>query len=341
MSSREQIESAAADWLARQDCGPWTAADESRLANWLEASMGHRAAYWRLRSAWQKANRLKALGGAVEPGTIPAREKERRGPPGFDLPATVPRAKPRGRWRVLLPWAAAAGVVLAISATQFQRPLFDTGRYSTPIGGLSAVPLPDGSKVTLNTDSEIRVSVNERERRISLQHGEAFFEVARDPARPFVVVARNKRVVAVGTKFSVRAEGEDVRVVVTEGQVRVEQPADGGQYRPVAHLPAGSIARAGDSGVLVQAKPLAEAEEALSWRNGYVVFQNVALVEAVAEFNRYNTRKILIEDPAVGAIRIGGNFRPTNVDAFIRLLRDDLAIEVDQQGSRIVLRKAP
>jgi len=91
-------------------------------------------------------------------------------------------------------------------------------RYSTPVGEIASVPMRDGSKVTLNTDSQIRVTLTDSERRVDLKYGEAFFEVSKDPKRPFVVNAGGKRVIAVGTQFSVRRDANDIQVVVTEGR---------------------------------------------------------------------------------------------------------------------------
>jgi hypothetical protein len=109
--------------------------------------------------------------------------------------------------------------VVAVGYIVFSQP---GERYSTPVGGMASLPLQDGSHVTLNTASRVRVELTAGERRIDLDQGEAFFEVAKDKNRPFVVRAGDKRVIAVGTKFSVLREDSDVRVVVTEGTVRVE-----------------------------------------------------------------------------------------------------------------------
>jgi transmembrane sensor len=209
--------------------------------------------------------------------------------------------------------------------------------YRTAIGGIAAISMNDGSTVTLNTNSDIRVALNETERRVDLERGEAFFEVAKDPNRPFVVRIGDQRVIAVGTKFSVRREPNDVRVIVTEGRVRVEhsephQPAD------AALISAGGVAVAGAAGVLVQDKSLSDAEERLSWRQGIVVFRETLLSDAVAEFNRYNTRQIYIEDPALGSMRIGGHFRTRNAEGFVRLLAEAFPIRVEDNESRIVLR---
>jgi transmembrane sensor len=105
------------------------------------------------------------------------------------------------------------------------------------------------------------------------------------------------------------------------------------------YLAAGGIARTDGDGVLVQEKPLAEVEEALSWRTGYMVFHESTLADAVAELNRYNVRKIVIEDPDVAGIRLSGKFRTTDFEAFIRLISDGFPIHVRQASDRIILTK--
>jgi transmembrane sensor len=209
--------------------------------------------------------------------------------------------------------------------------------FRTAVGAVAAVPMSDGSKVTLNTDSQIRISVTGRERRVSLGRGEAFFEVAKDPKRPFVVVAGHCRVVAVGTQFSVWREADEVRVVVTEGRVRVERNDTPTRDDPTTEVSAGSIAHAGDAGVLVEHKRLGEVEETLGWRRGFLFFHDLPLGEAVAEFNRYNRARIVIDSPDIAAIRISGSFRSTNVSGFVHLLRDGFSINVAQRGEQFIL----
>lgn len=209
--------------------------------------------------------------------------------------------------------------------------------YRTDIGGISAIAVKDGSTITLNTDSGIRIALSDTERRVDLDKGEAFFEVAKDPKRPFVVRVGDQRVIAVGTKFSVRREQNGIRVIVTEGRVRVEHSA---AHRPpeTAMISRGGVAVAGIAGVLVQENPLSDVEERLSWRQGTLVFHDTSLTEAVAEFNRYNTRQIAIEDPDIGALRIGGQFRTNNAQGFVRLLADAFPIQIEANDTRISLR---
>lgn len=315
MESRQQAEHAAAAWIARRDAGPWTEEDSAAFDAWLAQSAGHRAAYFRFNAAWQETGRLRAL---------------------ISAPAAA-AWKPHRRFftRRTFQFAAAATLLLAVGSAAFLlRDAFGhRSRYSTVVGGLAAVPLADGSKVTLNTDSELRIVLTATERRIDLDRGEAFFEVARDPSRPFVVIAADKRIVAIGTAFSVRHEGQNVRVAVAEGEVRLEAP---GKTPPVS-LPAGSVVRTRREDILVQTRPLPEIEQTLSWRSGLLTFRDTPLADAVAELNRYNARRIVIADPSIAAIGIGGIFRSTNLDPFVNLLEQGFPIRATPDGDRIVL----
>lgn len=357
MESSTQIEERAGQWLAKRDGGAWSASDEAEFNAWLEQSTLHVVAFVRLEAAWNQAKRLKALSARVQPGIVPSPEDWQLAPfldrvPPPDTSASVPASEGSGlsnpKPPILVPtfsrrrWALAAGllVVFGASIAVYIWP-FDSA-YRTPVGGIASVPMDDGSKVTLNTDSKIRLAVTATVRRVELERGEAFFDVAKDPARPFVVAAGARRVIAVGTQFSVRRDGGDVRVFVTEGRVRIEDEMEsaarvGSNEDKLLTLSAGSIARASDAGVLVQETTLPEIENYLSWRTGYLIFRDMALADAVAEFNRYNTRKIVIEDPAVAAIRLSGKFRSTQFEAFVRLLEDGFPVRARRVGDEIVL----
>lgn len=344
-----KIDEVASDWLARRDSGDWTDEDQRRFDQWLNESPLHRVAYLRIEHVWERSERLTVLGAGMSPG-FAASSNARSPSPSFEH-AGVDTAAParkqesaeicdRGvvdaaasrRW-----FQALTAAVLLITALGVSHRFWPTGtHYTTVVGGLASVPIPDGSTVTLNTDSEIRVSVTKLERRVELEQGEAFFDVAKDPTRPFVVRAGNKRVIAVGTKFSVRRDADDIKVVVTEGKVRIETAGD--KSSGVAEqLVAGTIAQASDAGVLLQTRPLAEAEESLSWRQGVLVFHQMTLAEASAEFNRYNTRKIVIEDPGVAALHVAGSFRANNVEAFVRLLERGYPLHAEERDDRFIV----
>jgi transmembrane sensor len=344
MSSLDYTEDQAAAWLAKRDAGDWQPSDQAEFTAWLEAATTHRVAYLRLERIWEEAGRLQVLAagkgsGAGSSQAVSSRSSRR--PPTRRLDGR--------RARKIRFFAAAATVLVAVAVGAYLSFSTPGGEhFTTPVGGTASVPLSDGSHITLNTATEVRVDLSEKERHVNLEKGEGFFVVAKDSKRPFVVEAGNKRVVAVGTQFSVMKEGDDIRVIVAEGTVRMEERVARPQVPPAQPqslsssrdlpavvqsagsaavlLPAGTIARARDGDVLVEEHSLPKAQEALSWREGYLTFHETTLSDAITEFNRYNERKIRIDDPAVAAIRISGTFRPTNYEAFIRLLRDGFSI---------------
>ncbi|MGH7707393.1 MAG: FecR family protein [Candidatus Dormibacteria bacterium] len=360
----ERIEEAAARWFARRESGTWTEDDQVDFEAWLMHDPAHRIAYIRLDAAWSHAARMKALGAGVPPGVIPPRRSwgdtrffgvapAKTNPQLAVESPEEPGPQPRGRARAsgnkeghtrrrrMRLFAIAATALLALSGGiyVYTTGIFAGEQYTTKVGGLDTVPLADGSRVTLNTDSRIRVALAAKEREVQLERGEAFFVVAKDPRRPFVVEAGDKRVIALGTQFSVLRNGDDIRVVVTEGKVRIEDVSSPGSADVL--VSAGSIAQTANAQVLVRTQATPEVEQLLSWRSGYVAFRDMALADAVAEFNRYNTRKILIEDPSIAAIRIGGNFRSNNVDAFLSLLQRGFPIIVEQNDDEVILKRRP
>jgi transmembrane sensor len=347
MESREQVEQLAAEWIARRGSAAWTTADASELEAWLTQSVSHRVAYYRLNAAWTEAGRVRALGGAKLPVADVLDVRTERGE----------ITKRRGVMR----FAIAAGVLVLMAAGLgvFLYQTLASNRFTTVVGGLQSVPMADGSRVTLNTDSQLRIVLSDRARTVDLDRGEAFFEVAHDPKRPFVVQVGNRRITALGTQFSVRREGNLVRVVVTEGAVRLESvgPAllphedvaarDSTESFGTADLPrvkilsAGSVARVSGDDVFIQTHPVAEVVQSLTWRRGLLTFRDTPLADAVAEFNRYNSRKIVIDDPAIAALEVGGVFRATNLDVFVRLLEQGFAVNATVEADRIILTASP
>ncbi|MCC4593982.1 FecR domain-containing protein, partial [Xanthomonas campestris pv. cannae] len=247
--------------------------------------------------------------------------------------APRPRARTRRRWPAALAAAVLGVAVLSLLWRHAVEPV--PTAYASVTGQLRPVALADGSQATLSSDSRIAVALSRAQRRIDLQRGEAFFAVSKDPGRPFVVDSGARRVVAVGTRFAVRREADALRVVVTEGTVRLESA--GAPQAPPLLLHAGSIAQAGPHGVLVRRVALAEAERVLDWRSGYLSFDDTPLQAAVAEFNRYNTVKLQVADAGAAALRVGGNVRWSNVDAFVRLLEQGFPIRAERRGDTVLL----
>lgn len=333
MLSHSQIEDHAAAWLAKRDSGEWAPADQRGLAEWLAEATAHRVAFLRLEATWEEARRLKAVSAGLPAGIVPPQGGWRQSP-YFEPGGSGTAAVARGGRSFARPLGVAASILVAAllgALVYVLRSGFGDDQYSTSVGALASVPLQDGSAVTLNTGSRIRVALKARERRVELEQGEAFFVVAKDPTRSFVVTAGGKRIVALGTQFSVRRDGADLRVIVTEGAVRVESAKRSGQ------LTAGSVAHTRDDDLLVQNESVGEAERLLSWREGYLTFHETSLAEAAAELNRYNTRHIIIDDPKVAAIRISGTFKPNHYEAFVRLMQEGYAIQATPVGGNIKL----
>lgn len=343
----DRVEDEAARWFWKKDSGAWTDADQAALQAWLEASTSHRISFMRMSAAWKSAARMQALGAGVTPGTVPpvgewgndkfpvgqARLEPAPERTNAEQPLVTKRrvaAVPMMRFAAML----VAGV--AVAALAYSVTVLRGSGYETAVGGLNVVPLDDGSRITLNTDTRVRVTLTDRERRVVLNRGEAYFEVAKDAARPFVVYVGDRRVVAVGTKFSVWRDVDDVRVVVTEGRVKLEQE-DAGTAATL--LDAGAVARAEPANLRVSERSSEQAEEMLSWRNGYLKFDATPLAAAVAEFNRYNEQQIEIGDADLAPLLVGGNFRPGNTAGFLQFVQTAFPVRAVTEQQRIVLRK--
>jgi transmembrane sensor len=204
--------------------------------------------------------------------------------------------------------------------------------YVTEVGGHATVPLADGSRIELNTDTKVRAALEETERAVWLDRGEAYFEVAKDASRPFVVYAGDRKITVLGTKFSVRRQGDRVVVAVAEGKVRLDSVR---RQKPPAVVTGGDVVIANAAATLVTPKSLERVESELAWRRGLLMFDKASLVEAAAEVNRYNRKKLVVEDETAAAIRITGSFEAENVDAFARLLREAFGLSVVEEDGEI------
>lgn len=312
MSAALKIEEKAAAWLARRDGGGWTEAEQAALEAWIAEDMAHRVAFLRLEAVWRRADRAAALKGAE---TSVGRQ-------GWRWPNA----------RI----AAATAAVVVLSGAIVGLNLATPGRaYTTDIGGHATVPLADGTRVELNTDTRLRADIAPDHRAVWLDRGEAYFEVAHDASRPFVVHAGDRRVTVLGTKFLVRRDGDGVEVAVLEGKVRVD-PVRQERAKP-AVLTKGELAMARDEATLVAARSIEKVQNELSWREGMLVFDRSTLADAVVEFNRYNRKKIVVEGDGAADVRIGGSFEANNIDAFARLLKQAFGLAVEDRGDKIII----
>ncbi len=322
MRSALEIEEHASRWLVRRQEPGWSAADQAELDTWLRESTAHEVAYLRLEYGWGKVGRLAAL---------------RRPPDPVAPEGSRPRAVRAQRlYRRPLAWsAAAAALLLGVALLVSYEALFTPDVYATGIGGHKVVRLPDGSRIELNTDTRVRTDFTPQTRSVWLERGEAYFDVAHEPLRPFSVYAGGRRVTVLGTKFSVRVDPDANRIqlAVAEGRVQLEELRPQMSAAPMIAIGGDKVIAEGTS-MRVESRSVAAVSIDLSWRQGLLTFDQTTLAEAAEEFNRYNRRRLVVA-PTAADIHIGGSFEAANVEAFARLLQQGFGLQVVESGEEI------
>ena len=297
----DDIEAQAASFLERQICGEPDAEDRAALDAWLAQSWAHRSAYLRLDAAWRRTDRLAAL---------------RRPTPDI--------AEPRRGMPAFVKFAAVIGALAALgaaAAAYFMQP--QDRVFQTPVGGHETIAFADGSRIELSTDTVLRTRMTTVARTVWLEKGEAYFQVRHDAAHPFVVIAENHRITDLGTKFLVRRDPGRLEVALVEGRVRFDAPHSPSQS---ALLAPGDVVTATTSTMFVTRETTKSLASELAWRHGALIFDNMTLADAAAEFNRYNSRKLIIADPEVAGLTIVGKFRTGDVEPFARIIRNVLGL---------------
>jgi len=303
----------ASEFIVRcYDCDVWSEANQSELDAWLEESAANRTAFLRLKSSWMRANRLDALRPMAQ-RSVPSTQRPFQY--GIKLAAVV----------TLLALLTGAGWVLS-------QPSIRT--FSTKVGEQSRIQLSDGTRIELTTDTVLRVATEGAHRKVWLDKGEAFFDVVHDESRPFEIHALNYRIVDIGTEFSVRREADSIKVVVLKGSVRVGA-ANTGHKSNAINVTAGEVVVADNKSVRVLRKSTSQIADALGWRNNVLVFRNAPLSDVAAEFNRYNNEKIVIDDQDVSKSIVSARLQATNVEAFARMARDFMGLQIWHDGDEI------
>lgn len=333
----------AARWFARRRSGTMTEAETLALTRWLEEDAAHREAYLSVRRSWLGAGALRS-----DPQVLEMRQQ------WSEL-----RLRRRRDFIGRLAVAGIAAVVLASAGTVGWRqvmgphPLQDQA-FQTAVGQRSTVTLPDGSELTLNTDTVVRTRADKDRRLVYLERGQVFFKVAKDARHPFVVTAAGKTVTALGTAFDVRVDASQFRVTLVEGRVRVEEPL------PVAPAEAGG--RRGAGMVSVQATDMTAGSQLIapiaapvqapwrvasanvvvetSWTRDQLIFDDQPLGAVVAELNRYSAKKIILADPKLASTPVSGIFRPGEVDGFVRTVEAYRLARVGENTAEAVQLKA-
>lgn len=254
--------------------------------------------------------------------------------------------------------AAAAVVGVAVAIAYAVNPLFkdgnaarpamimgtttEGGAFRTAVGERSNITLSDGSSVVLNTNSRVEIRFTPEQRNVRLLAGQAWFQVAKNPSRPFVVEAGNRRVTALGTAFDVRLDSHDsVQVTLAEGKVSVE-PILSPLARLISAPPMPELLVAGEALIASDDAPVekrkADVAKVVSWRQGQVVFDNDTLEEAIAEINRYSATRIELADPALGQLRVSGVFKAGHSESFVETVTGHYPLQIaSRDESRILL----
>lgn len=308
----------AARWAIRLDNGQLAPDEQDALDDWLRADERRRGALLRAEATLAYLDRGRALA---------------------DAPVETPNDNdtlPWTRRRFLIGGSTLAGLA-AIGVTGFMLTRPAPIEIRTALGEIRRVPLPDGSVASVNTASDVAVVMADKRRDVRLNDGEAWFQVAHDKSRPFVVEAGKVRVQAVGTAFSVRRRNDGADVLVTEGVV--EAWIEGHEDRRTR------IAAGSKSFVAEDARPIEVAsadgtiDRALSWRTGELALNGETLEYAVSELNRYNARKIVIDTPALGRESVVGYFRVDQPEGFSQAIKATMAARMSVQGDTIHLSR--
>jgi transmembrane sensor len=326
MAEREtsrDIDQAASDWTARLDRGPLTAQTEEVFQAWLRGDPRRKGALLRARALSLMSESAQALGPGFDPVAFEA--------PG--RPARSPLSR-----RQALAWAGGAAAVGALSALGVG--VSAAGAViSTERGEIRLAPLKDGSTVLLNTQTRIRVRYSRGERRVTLLRGEAYFSVARDEQRPFVVEVDGRRLSTAQAGFRVRKlDADPVDVLVNQGRVDVAGLNLTALASRVALTANTQLVLSGPTERPRPVGPEAVTRE-LAWRDGKLAFEGESLSQAAAAFGRYSDTRIQIRDPALAREPVTGLFAANDPAGFSRAIARVFDAQVEQDGDRVVLTR--
>ena len=334
----EAIRVAAHDWHARIEAGEMTPAERQAFETWLAAAPRHRAAYERAAALWREVGGIERS--ALSPRSLRPLARER-------LIAWAGRTsrdgrRPRRALRFAGGSAVIAALLLALLLTGLPGLPFSGGeRFETQIAETRSVALADGSRVTLGARSRVTVELEETRRLVRLRSGEAFFQVASDPTRPFVVEAGDTRVEALGTAFDLRYRDSGLRIAVAEGTVEVRTAGTKGAATS-ERLSAGQEIFADNQGALGDIAAIRPDAVGL-WRHNRLVYTGARLSEVVADANRHHEDWIFLRDDTAAQLEITAVFDAGDIEGLLAALGEALPIAIRHLPGPVIMidRKAP
>lgn len=312
---RAQAEAAA--WISLLHSAERNAEVEAGLKRWIAADPMHAATWEVATDIWNDTAGL--------PRRIPR-------------PPTMPNRSSRPYLRPV-PMLATLCLII-IGGVALERFLHAT--VNTAVGEQRTLNLEDGTRVELNTDSHLVVKYDHDTRTVIMKSGEAYFQVARE-RRPFIVIAGARKILALGTAFTVRRdETADDPLIVTliEGRVAVE-PVDAPAVASMVPASDVKVLNPGERlRVRRQDPPALDApsmDKATCWMRGQLIFDHTPLGEAIAEFNRYSSLKITVASPGAAAIPVGGIFRISDSKSFARAVAETYNLRLTLRDNELVL----
>lgn len=304
----DAINEQATRWVAVLDARGADAQLTAELEAWLAGDTRRQGAFLRAQAAWGALNRAR-LSPEQAPGPAPSRRRLLLG--GGAIAASVGAAG----------WLAWRQIGLV--------------RIRTSRGEIRRVPLSDGTLAVVNTQSALKADITPDQRAVSVDEGEAWFQVANGQSKPFLVAVGEVRVRAIGTSFSVRRMDRGAMVQVTDGEAETWCVSDPGR---VVRLAKGERAYiAPNAAPAVALKADLEIDRSLGWRNGLIILQGDTLGEAAAEFNRYNERQIRVADPQLAKQTYVGRFRTNEPEAFVQAVTQTLGARVETTPEEFVI----
>lgn len=310
----------AAQWFVRLQEPAIAVEERQRFDAWLAQHDAHRHEFQLLQNLWAATDlvpraRLQAL------CATPAEPLKRRPLLRYAVAASV------------LAVALGLGLFSGLNHSSAY-----TAEFSTALGERRHVALPDGSQVDLNGRSHLLVRYEQGQRRVELREGEAMFSVEHDSSRPFVVAAGPGKVTVTGTRFDVRRDAVQTRVVVEQGSVKVQgrEAADNDFVSLTAGLGTSVDAR----GQVATAYAV-DAQALTAWRSGKLVFNNASLSEVAAEVSRYRAQPLRVANEAVGRLRLTSVFQADDTDALLKALPSILpvAVKAHADGSQEIIAR--
>lgn len=363
MMNEETLQEQAAYYVTRLHSGEMSGQEERELERWRQRSEAHEATFMSTLALWDLSNNLyppveqqargkmsgiRAWGmsaaAAVALSVVGAYLLSTETSTPISTPSAVVEATPRV--------IDGSTDTTSIAAERLASQKVREHRYlQTGLGEVDTIELSDGSVLTLNSETRIQVAFNQHERHLVLVAGEAFFDVASDAQRPFVIDTGEQEIRVLGTKFNVRKEETGVRVAVVEGKVSVTRMSslaaadvmDDAALMVLAEddylLEAGAMGSFSTSADVVAKASFELVNEAQNWRRGVFRFDDASLADVVAEFNRYRTQKIVLADPQTGELRISGVFHFSEGEGLLTALTTSLPVELDRKNDTVTIRK--